>query len=85
MVKEFMLVNDNGIEPIIPFLLKAILTKYSKLPMEFDKDPMTLLLVRSKLTTAKLLSQVTPNQPLKHGSPVNQFVELIQLPPLVEL
>ena len=85
MDKEFMLVIDKGIDPLIPFPLKANLTKYNKFPIEVDIDPMTLLLVRDKLTTAKLLSQVTPNQPLMHGSPISQFAELIQLPPLVEL
>ena len=85
LVKEFMLIIDRGMEPVIKFPLKASLVKYIKFPMEVDKDPVTLFLVRSKVTTEKLLLQVTPNQPLMHGSPINQFVELIQVPPLVKL
>ena len=84
LVKNVILVTDTGIEPVTPLPLKANLARYCKVPIELGNGPMTLLLVRSKVTIPKPLLQVTPNQPLIQGSPINQFVELIQLPPFVE-
>ena len=72
LAKKFILEIDEGIEPVIPFPLNASLVKLIKFPMEF-KVPTTLLLHKSKATIAKLLSHVTPNQLLTHGSPISQF------------
>ena len=80
-----MLEIEEGMEPVIPFPPRANLFKYFKFPMVVGKGPVTLFLVKLRPKTERLVSQRTPNQPFKHGSPLFQFVELIQLPPLVEM
>ena len=83
VVKEGIPTTDAGMEPMIPFPFMINLVKYCKFPIEFGRDPMTLLLARFKPNTVKLASQVTPNQRFIQGSPIFQFVELIQFPPFV--
>ena len=79
------MLSEEGMEPVTLFPCKDNRIKYFKFPMELGKVPTTLLLVRSKLTTAKILLHVTPNQPFVHGSPISQFAEFVHLSPLVEL
>ena len=85
LVRKAILEIEEGIEPVIPFPLKANRFKYFKFPMVVDISPTTLFPVKSRPKTERLVSQNTPNQPLVHGSPRFQFKDVIQLPPFVEL
>ena len=85
LVNRVILETEEGIEPVIPFPLKANLSKYFKFPIVVDKGPRTLFAVKSRPTIERLVSQMTPNQLPVHGSPLYQFAELIQFTPLVEL
>ena len=73
MVNNVILETDEGMEPVIPFPLKANSVKYFKFPMVTDKGPAKLLLVRFKLITERLASQLTPNHPFAQGSPIVQL------------
>ena len=73
LVNNVIVETDEGIEPVIPFPLKANLVRYIKFPMVTDKGPAKLLLVRFKPITERLASQVTPNHRFAQGSPIVQL------------
>ena len=85
LVNKVILEREEGIEPVILFPLRANLFKYIKFPIVVDMVPVTLFPVKSRPKTVKLASQTTPNQLFEHGSPMFQFVDLIQFLPFVEL